>query len=98
MSSDDLLLFNRMVTAFEEEAYDILKSRSCEEFSSNINAHPNVYLKMIADRHLFLVGRSSPVQSPKTGHAPRRHLIPAVTGELSQLRRSAKVLSCVSFK
>ncbi|XP_073684068.1 PDZ domain-containing protein 7 [Garra rufa] len=51
VSSTDLPLFNSMVSPFEEEAYDILKSRS---------------------------RRSSPLRSPQSGHAPRRHLITPV--------------------
>uniref|UniRef100_A0A671LNB2 Uncharacterized LOC107659698 n=1 Tax=Sinocyclocheilus anshuiensis TaxID=1608454 RepID=A0A671LNB2_9TELE len=47
----DLLLFNSMVSPFEEDAYDILKSRS---------------------------RRSSPLRSPQSGHAPRRHLVTPV--------------------
>ncbi|XP_016378238.1 uncharacterized protein pdzd7b isoform X1 [Sinocyclocheilus rhinocerous] len=51
VSSSDLLLFNSMVSPFEEDAYDILKSRS---------------------------RRSSPLRSPQSGHAPRRHLVTPV--------------------
>ncbi|XP_050980641.1 PDZ domain-containing protein 7 isoform X2 [Labeo rohita] len=56
VSSSDLPLFNSMVSLFEEEAYDILKSRS---------------------------RRSSPLRSPQSGHAPRRHLITPVPACLS---------------
>ncbi|XP_056326142.1 PDZ domain-containing protein 7 [Danio aesculapii] len=51
VSSSDLPVFNSLVSPFEEEAYDILKSRS---------------------------RRSSPLRSPQTGLAPRRHLITPV--------------------
>ncbi|XP_060749808.1 PDZ domain-containing protein 7 [Tachysurus vachellii] len=48
---EDLQQFNDQVKLFEEEAYDILKTRS---------------------------RRSSPLRSPKAGHAPKRHLITPV--------------------
>ncbi|KAI7796558.1 PDZ domain-containing protein 7 isoform X2 [Triplophysa rosa] len=69
VSSDDLLHFDRIVTPFEEEAYDTLKSRSC---------------------------RSSPAHSPQTGHAPTRHLIPAVTdlcsGSAENMKKQTQIL------
>ncbi|XP_056627329.1 PDZ domain-containing protein 7 isoform X2 [Triplophysa dalaica] len=69
LSSDDLLFFDRIVTPFEEEAYDTLKSCSF---------------------------RSSQAHSPQTGHAPRRHLIPAVTdlssGSTENMKEQTQIL------